>query len=165
MKIEDVLPILNEIAIFGGLSEAQLHMVFKLLEESHYDKGEFIFETGDPPSHIYIVRKGQAELLLDMGGTYLAKNVFTVGECFGEVAAIGIEPHTASVMATEPTDLIVLPKTALFSIWNTDKELFGQLVLNIAREACRRLSKTNEVLLHYFTEKNGKSSEDRSQIL
>jgi len=150
LDIEDVLPILNDISIFGGLTEKQLYSVFRLLEQTHYARGEFVFERGDAPSHIYIVWKGRVELLLDVSGSYLAEAVLTVGDCFGETAAIGIQPHSASAMAVENTDLIVLPRTALFAIWETDKELFGMLILNIAREACRRLNRTDEVLLHYF---------------
>ena len=150
LEIEDILPILNDIAIFGGLSDKQLHTVFRLLEKTHFHKGEFIFEKGDMPSNIYVVWRGRVELLLDVGGSYLAENVFTVGECFGETAAIGIQPHTASAIAMDDTDLIVLSNKSLFSIWDTDKELFAALALNIAREACRRLNKADEVLLHYF---------------
>ena len=150
LEIEEILPILNEISLFGVLSEKQLYTVFRLLEKSHFEQGEFVFERGDPPSHIYIVWRGRIELLLDTGGSYLAQTVFDIGQCFGETSAIGIEPHTASAIAVEPTDLIVLPTSALFKIWKTDKALFGMLVLNIAREACRRLSRSNETLLHYF---------------
>jgi CRP/FNR family transcriptional regulator, cyclic AMP receptor protein len=152
LEVEEILPILNTISLFGGLTEKQLYEVFRLLEKSHFEKGDFVFERGTPPSHIYIVWKGRVELLLDIGGSYLAQTVFDIGQCFGETSAIGIEPHTASAMAVEPTDLIVLPTSALFKIWKTDKALFGMLVLNIAREACRRLSKADETLLHYFAQ-------------
>jgi len=153
LEIEKVLPILNRIALFGGLSDKQLYTVFRLLERVHYDRGEFIFEAGDPPSDIYIVWTGSVELVLDAGGNSLAEAVFTVGECFGETAVIGIERHTASAVAKEDTELIVLPREGLFSLWDTDKEVFGMLVLNIAREACRRLGRADEVLLHYFCRK------------
>lgn len=150
LEIEDILPILNDISIFGGLSDSQLYTVFRLLEKTHFGQGEFVFERGDPPSHIYIVWKGRIELLLDVGGSFLAETVFAVGDCFGETSAIGIAPHTANAMAVEPTDLIVLSTRALFEIWEQDKAIFGMLVLNIAREACRRLNKADETLLHYF---------------
>ena len=153
LEIEEILPILNQIAIFGGLTDKQLYSVFRLLEKTHIPKAQFIFEKGDEPSHIYIVWRGRVELLLDIGGKYLAEKIFNVGECFGETAAIGIQRHTASALAMEDTDLIVFSRTALFSIWKSDKELFGMIALNIAREACRRLNKTDEILLHYFAGK------------
>ena len=152
LEIEDVLPILNQIAIFGGLTDTQLYVVFRLLEKIRVHKGDFIFEKGDSPSHMYIVWKGRVELLLGAGGRYLAEMVFGVGDCFGETSVIGIQPHSASAMAVEDTELIALSRAALFTIWEQDKELFGVLVLNIAREACRRLNRADEILLHYFAQ-------------
>lgn len=62
---------------------------------------------------------------------------------------IGIQLHTATAVALEPTELIVLSREALHSIFDDDKELFGLLILNIAREVSRRLKQTDETLLHY----------------
>ncbi|MHC4563117.1 MAG: cyclic nucleotide-binding domain-containing protein [Planctomycetota bacterium] len=150
VEVEKVLPIVSKIALFGGMSDAQLYTIFRLLQTTHYAKGEAIFEAGDEPSDIYIVWEGRVELILGPIGSGLAEAVFGVGESFGEAAVIGIERHTASAIATEDTELIVLPRQALFDLWDSDTELFGMLVLNIAREACRRLCRADEVLLHYF---------------
>jgi len=49
--------------------------------------------------------------------------------------------------------LIVLSRQALLSIYKQDLELYSILLLNIAREACRRLHHSDEVLLHYVLEK------------
>ncbi len=150
LEIEEILPILNKIALFGGLNDMQLYTIFRLLQKTRFARGEFVFEQGDAPSDIYIVWKGSVELVLDAGGTPLAEAIFTTGDCFGEIAMIGIERHTASALAKEDTELIVLPREGLFLLWDTDKELFAMMVLNIAREACRRLSQADQNLLHYF---------------
>jgi hypothetical protein len=47
------------------------------------------------------------------------------------------------------TELIVLSRRALLSIYQSDKKLFSLLILNIAREASRRLHRTEEIMLHY----------------
>jgi CRP-like cAMP-binding protein len=79
--------------------------------------------------------------------------VFGEGQCFGETSVIGIQPHAATAIAVEDTELIVLSRNALLSLMKTDIELFSILTLNIAREACRRLHKTDEILLHYVLRK------------
>ena len=53
--IENVLPVLDKISLFGGLSEKQLYTLFKTLEKVTYEQGELIFKEGDPSSHIYII--------------------------------------------------------------------------------------------------------------
>lgn len=147
--IENVLPILNKIAIFGGLNDKQLYTVFRLLERVSYKKNEWIYRRGDAPSHIYIVQRGDVRIFVDEEGTSLELISFSTGDCFGETAVIGIQPHSSSALAAADTDLIVLEHRALLSIFELDKELFSLLILNIAREACRRLHKADDILLHY----------------
>ena len=149
LDIEDVLPILNEISIFAGLSDKQLYTLFRLLEKAHYKKGEKVFEQDGQPSHIYIIQSGSVKLVINEKSEPLELIVFGEGQCFGETSVIGIQPHAATALAVEDTELIVLSRNALLSLLKTDLDLFSIFILNIAREACRRLYKTDEILLHY----------------
>ena len=151
--IDEVLPILNEISIFAGLSDAQLYELFKLLQKTRYSAGEKIFEEGEEPSHIYIVQSGSVKLVVNAEDTPLELIVFEEGQCFGETSVIGIQPHAATALCVEDTELIVLSRSTLLSLYKSDLEMFSTLVLNIAREACRRLAKTDEILLHYVVGK------------
>jgi CRP-like cAMP-binding protein len=155
--VENVLPVLNKIAILGGLDDAQLYTVFRMLEVEHYGKGESIFRQGDSPSHIRIVRSGLVRIVKDIEATPMELFEFSTGDCFGETSVIAIHPHTASAVAMEDTDLLVIPRDKFFGLYDTDPKLFGMLALNIAREACRRLNKTEDIMLHYaLTGKPGK---------
>lgn len=154
LEIDEIIPLLNKISIFGALNDKQLYVIFNLLKRIEYKKGDMVFEQGDAPSHIFIILSGCVELVLNTGKSFLVKARFEEGACFGETAVLGIQKHTAGAVAVEDSKLIVLSKKALFSIWETDKELFALLILNIAREACRRLSQSEETLLHYFSEKS-----------
>ncbi|MBR9908906.1 MAG: cyclic nucleotide-binding domain-containing protein [Gammaproteobacteria bacterium] len=148
LDVEKVLPILDKIIIFGGLSEAQLYQIFKRLKLVHYQAGETIFSVGDSASYIYIVETGRVDLFYEVAGKPVLKAELLPGTCFGDISVIGIQPHTASTVAVEKTDLLVLSGEALDDIFRTDLALFSMLVLNIAREACRRLHKTNRQLVN-----------------
>lgn len=147
--IDEIISILNKISIFGGLNNEQLNIIFNELQSVKYSKDEFIFKTGDPPTHIYIVKKGLVRLLLDDGNFRIEKAVFDEGQCFGETAVLGIQPHIADTIAATDTELIVLSRKALLHLYETNVELFSLLILNIARELCRRLRFTEDILLHY----------------
>lgn len=154
--IAHILPILNKIGIFGGLSDAELAVVFRKLESVSYEADEIIFAAGDAPTHIYIIRSGTIKLIADIHNEPLEIVAFSVGECFGETALIGIQPHSATAIAIEKSELLVLTGESLLSLYHTNKDVFGMLILNIAREACRRLHKTDAVLLHYVQQSNRK---------
>jgi len=154
LDVENVLPILNRIAIFGGLNDIQLYSVFRMLETERYKEGELIFHQGDSPTHIRIIRSGRIRIIKDLDGEPLELYEFNTGDCFGETAVMTVQQHTASAMAMEETDLLVIPREKLFALYDTDPKLFGMLMMNIAREACRRLNKTEDIMLHYAL--NGK---------
>jgi len=153
LDIENVLSILNKITIFAGLSDSQLNKLFKLLSSVSYKANETVFEQGDEPGHIYIVKKGSVKLVIWEEQIPLELMVFEEGHCFGEASVIGIQRHQGTVIAITNTELIVLSRKALMSIYDSDKELFSILILNIAREVCRRLYASDDVLLHYLVKK------------
>lgn len=147
LEVEKVLPILDKIVIFGGLSEAQLYQIFKRLKLVHYQAGETIFTVGDSASYIYIVETGQVDLFYEVAGKAVLKAELKPGTCFGDISVIGIQPHSATTVAMTKTDLLVLSGEALDDLFTHDLTLFSMLVLNIARESCRRLHKTNKQLV------------------
>jgi CRP/FNR family cyclic AMP-dependent transcriptional regulator len=151
--IENVIAILNKIAIFGGLSEKQLYSVFKLLKKVSYGKDELIFEQGESASCIYIIQSGKVKLFVESDNAKLELIEFGLGDCFGESSLIGIEAHTANAIAVEKTELIVLSSQALLALYNHDPQTYGLIILNIARETSRRLHKADNTLLHYVMDK------------
>lgn len=150
VDVQQVISLLDEISLFGALSESQQYDIFKRLQQVHYKAHEMIFKQGDQPSYIYIVLTGRVRLVFDAENHPLSKGEFIPGACFGETSVIGIQTHSASTIAVEDTELLVLSKDALMEIFDEDKDLFARLMLNIAREASRRLHQTDELLLHYI---------------
>ena len=149
LDVETILPILNKISIFAGLSEEQLCTLFRLIEKVDYKAGEEVFEQGSQPSHIYIVKTGKVKLVATEDDTPFELIAFEQGHCFGESSVIGIQPHAATAIAVEDSELLILSRTLLLSIYVSDIQLFSTLILNIARETCRRLHASSEILLHY----------------
>jgi CRP-like cAMP-binding protein len=154
--IESVLPILSNIAIWGGTTERQQQEIFKLLEVGAFKEGEYIFQKGDEPSHIYIVKSGKIGLLIADEEVTLEKKVLEAGECFGEASLMSMQRHTTNAVALENSEVMVLSKQAFLRLKSEDIQLFALLMMNIARELARRLKLTDDILLYYIqTHKGG----------
>ena len=150
------IEILNQISIFGALSETDLYQIFRLSKQVSYKAGEVIFEQGSAPDFIYIVLDGAVQILSHSQQqpeqeVEIAR--MGVGQCFGEISVIGIQPHAGKARVIHDSSLLLLSGAALLDLHEHHPELFGMLTLNIAREACRRLYKTNETLLQYAAHK------------
>lgn len=149
LSVEEVRPILSQITVLAGLSEKQLLTLFRFLKGVDYRHGETVFLQGSEPSYIYIIERGRIKLVVSDDHTTLELIELSTGACFGETAVIGIQPHEVSAVADGDVRLIVLSRDTLLSLYKTNLELYSLLILNIAREACRRLAKTDQILLHY----------------
>jgi len=149
-EVDSVYAILAQISIFGGTTDIQRKEIFRRLETGTFEKGEYIFQKGDEPSHIYIVKNGSIDLLITDGEVIIQKKELGVGECFGEASLMSMHTHTASAIATTQTEIIVLSRHALNLLRHEDPPLFSLLLINIARELARRLKITDDILLHYL---------------
>ena len=154
--IESVVPILSDVAILGGVTEEQCQKIFKRLETGIFKEGENIFQKGDEPSHIYIVRKGKIGLMIIEQQINFLKKTLVTGECFGVASLMAMRRHTSTAVVLEDSEVLVLSREALWQLRREDIELFSLLMMNIARELARRLKLTDDILLSYMqTHKDG----------
>ena len=137
-------------SILGALQEEQIETLLSVMEVRSYDDQESVFLSGDPACAIYIVLKGK--ICLDFGEDNhpLSDIEFSPGECFGETSVIGIQPHSATATAAGPVRLITLSSSSLYTLYASDTALFAMLILNVAREASRRLHQTDSLFLSYL---------------
>lgn len=146
MQVDEILPILKDISIFGGIEEKQLLAFLHMLTISEYKKGDTVFLENEPATAIYIIFSGKVRISAMLNSYQYTIAEFSLGDCFGETSMIGIQKHSATATATEDTRLIILTSSVLNKLSHCDLKVFSMLVLNIAREACRRLCDNNKRL-------------------
>jgi CRP-like cAMP-binding protein len=130
--------------------------VCRWLERGVFNRGEYIFQKGDMPSHIYIVTRGKIDLLIVDQGLTVPIKTLGAGDCFGEASLMSMQRHVATAVACDDSEVIVLSKDALLRLQKEDAALFSILMMNIARELARRLRLTDELLLgHMRTQRSG----------
>src|SRR5579862_7082852 len=86
--VSSVTSILSKISFLGGVPDEQRDEVFRHLEVGSFKKGEYISKRGEPPSHIYIIRKGKVAVMITDNEVAIRKREFNVGDCFGEAALL-----------------------------------------------------------------------------
>ena len=145
--VDSVLPILSRISFLGGIADANREIIFKRFETASFGAGEYVARQGEEPSHIYIIYRGRVELCIADAGHTVHKRSFEVGDCFGEAAMLSLINNTASFIALEPTELIMLSWRGLNQLRAEAPHVFCQLILNLARDLARKLQYTDEMLL------------------
>lgn len=130
-------------ALFGGLSNEAVDRVLPLLVEESFAAGANIVNEGESDDRLYLICKGAVEVLKSVdtpaGKRVQCLAVLGVGDTFGEMELIDMQPRSATVRALENVSLVSLSNANLFEIYESNLETFTLIILNIAREISRRL--------------------------
>ena len=100
-RVEKVLALKN-IELFRNISGEILADIANLLEEKTFEKGQYIVNEGDLGKELFMIVKGEAEVVA--GGRVVS--VVREGGGFGEMSLIDSQPSNADVIAS--SDVLVL---------------------------------------------------------
>ena len=139
---------LSSISFLGGIAGDQRAILYHYFETAEYKKGEFVARRGEEPSHIFIIKRGEVDLIIEDNDLKVTKRRFRPGDCFGEAALLSLINNTASFIAAEDSELIGFSRKAFNLLRREDPAVFAQLILNLARELARKLQYSDEILLH-----------------
>ena len=100
-RVERVLALKN-IELFHDIPGEVLADIAALLEEETFEKGQYIVNEGDLGKELFMIVKGEVEVVA--GGNVVA--VMKDGAGFGEMALIDNQPRSADIIARN--DVLVL---------------------------------------------------------
>jgi serine phosphatase RsbU (regulator of sigma subunit) len=144
--------LLSRIPLFANLPAAELDRILDVLDVKELQVGETLFHEGDLGEHLYVVVKGELQVLMGEGKPdELTLNVLHEGEYLGEMSLImpGGQ-RTASVRASASSVLLSLSRTQFIDLTARHPELSASMV----RVLSQRLDATNTATFRDLTEKN-----------
>ena len=121
---------LAKVPLFKGGDPVFLNQVAMALRPRAVAAGETIVQKGDPGSEMFVVCRGEAEVI---DGNGKVKATLHEGDIFGEVAVLLSGPRIATVRAKSLCDLFVLEKNEFTRILREQPQ-FAQSIMEIARE-------------------------------
>src|SRR6266571_5238840 len=101
--------VLQRLPLFAGLPDETAALLEGGVQKRSFRRGEVIFHKGDPGSSMFLIVEGQVKIVLPSdGGEEALLGVLDKGDFFGELSLIDGHPRSATIVATEATDTIVL---------------------------------------------------------
>lgn len=138
---ETLLPFLKRVPLFAGLSETDLLVFACVCRLERVPKGYILFQRGDAASAAYLVRSGAIAILVStLDGRELVVNELRAGDCFGELALLTGKPRSATAMAIEPSEFLLLPRAELMAQLEREPRVMRHLLESLAE----RLAATTE---------------------
>jgi cAMP-dependent protein kinase regulator len=100
--------------LFEVLSEDERNALVREMELESHDEGSVIISEGQPGSSMYIIASGEVKVFTNgAGGSTLYLARLGEGDFFGEVSMLSGKPRTATITASQRTDLLRLDKDKL----------------------------------------------------
>ncbi|MET1081352.1 MAG: cyclic nucleotide-binding domain-containing protein [Pseudomonas sp.] len=95
----------------------------------HFAAGEELIHQGDEADHVFIIIEGYAEAYVD------GQKVGDVqkDEIFGAMAVFTREKRSATVLASEPCTVMVIPKEQFLSLMQSNPRIAHSLIESMAR--------------------------------
>ena len=132
---------LAKVPLFQGLKERQLNRLGSRFVKRDYKAGQDIVTQGKGGAGLFIIVSGAAEAIrVRADGSKAVVNTFGPTDFFGELALLDDEPRTASVVATEDTQCLVLSQWEFFGALREDAEMGIEILQEIARRFRRALN-------------------------
>ncbi len=131
---------LAKVPLFDGLNARQLKGIAQTVTRRTYAPNQEIVTQGKGGIGLFVVVSGQAEAVHTRAdGEKVVVNTFGPTDFFGELAMLNEEPRTASVIATQETECLVLVRWEFLGKLKVDAEMAVVILVELAKRFQRAL--------------------------
>jgi CRP/FNR family cyclic AMP-dependent transcriptional regulator len=132
---------LGEIALFRGLSLAQLTKLNELLHRKVFSTGTTFISAEQPGEVFYVIVSGAVKVFIeDVEGAEVILAILTTGEVIGEMSLVDASARCANAVAMEETTVLWMDRASFRECLRTMPAIHD----NMLRLLCNRLRLANE---------------------
>lgn len=141
---------LRRCVLFAKADDRTLHSCVAQLRIRRFRRGETIFHQADPGDSLFIIESGAVKIVLPSPEGEEAAIIATLGrgDFFGELALLDGEYRSATAVAVEATEALVLRREPFEQLLDTDPALRRALLAGLAAELRRLTGHVEE--LHFL---------------
>lgn len=111
------LELFRQVPLFADLEEQDIKSLTSMLTRRRYPKDSVIFFEHDPGDSLYLIVSGRVRVtILADDGREIVLAVLGEGDFFGEMSLLDNEPRSATAIAMEDTEVLIIHQKEFFSI-------------------------------------------------
>jgi aspartate ammonia-lyase len=142
MDKQKTVAFIKKIELFRGIGEAGLSSIADTIYKKSYKAGDYLFKQGSQRTHIFIVGKGEVELLTKNSyGEEERLTLFGTGDFFGEGSLMDDAPHSTSARIAEDAEMLLLDNSYFYE----NGSIAVKVLSNVARIISRRMQHANNM--------------------
>jgi CRP-like cAMP-binding protein len=126
---------LQNYSLFSFLDDDQVSNIYSMMQHESYTPGDDIICEGASNDRIRFIISGQVAVVKEN----IILSEFSEGDIFGEIEVLDTLPSEATIKALTATEVMALTNQSLREICKSDLKTFSIILMNLARDLCRRL--------------------------
>ena len=136
--------ILRTADLFAGLSDEQLTALAAVGQVSVFHRGDTILKEGEQSTAVYIVLKGQVEVVSELTENTTSLIILGAGQSFGEMSLLDAGPRSATIRClSSEASLLTFSRDDLLDFWLEESRVGYRMLFNIARDLAFKLRVRN----------------------
>jgi len=138
--VKQISSFLQKVPLFRGLDTRHREHLARRFVQRQFEAGQTMVTQGQGGEGFFLIVSGKAEAVRERGdGTQAVVNTFGPMDFFGELALLDDGLRTASVVATEATQCLVLTRWDFLALLREDAEMAVAVLQELARRFRRVL--------------------------
>ncbi|HPV14387.1 MAG TPA: cyclic nucleotide-binding domain-containing protein [Candidatus Cloacimonadota bacterium] len=141
----------EDLGIFHGLTPENIDTITKNLTRISFKKGEAIISEHAKGDNLFYINSGKVEISKDIendDNLFARLSILGPGDFFGEMSLINDAPRSASAVALEDVELMVMPKEVFMDITFSHPIV----MFNLIRTLSGRLRDTNDKFIELMNQ-------------
>ncbi len=124
LKEQEIFLFLTKMRIFSDLNYKQLYQFVPYMHERSYEQDEVVFFRNDPSHALYLLKKGEVSLNIDVNDTFEVLTKVKSGSSLGESCLLqGRKRQLNAFVTSERAEFYVIPQENIFSIFEDNPKV------------------------------------------
>lgn len=146
-EIQQYLPLVREINLFGYMTDEELEKFLELAEIVQYESGERIIYMGDVSPYFYGIVQGSVDVSLrELDDQEVFICTIEKGEVFGESAIFMTEKRTADVTSSEDCIILRMHRKEMLSFLKDNPQAGNKILMLLIYSLLSKLRDANQEL-------------------
>ncbi len=128
------IPFLRKFPLFADLDDRELAAVAAVARPRRYGKDDVVFYADERGDVLCLIREGQVKVtMISPEGKEIILSLLGPGDFFGEMALLDDEPRSATVVATEPLELMTIYREDFLKLMAENFDITKKVLAEISR--------------------------------
>jgi len=133
-KEQSLFLFLTKIPLFSDLNYKQLSLFLPYMHERKYEQNEVVFFRNDPSHALYLLKKGEVSLNLDLDDEFEPLTILKPGSAIGESCLLDdTNRQLSAFVSSEKAEFYVIPQDNIFHIFDAQLKVKAKMMEALAK--------------------------------